>query len=271
MNPSAYLALRWAVGAAAAANFAVAAGFALQQPWATSAWPWDVGPLSYLFLASMLAAVGAGAAWIAFSGETGSLPAGFLNLAVTMGGIGGWLLIDGGTLGGPAGLGAAVSALAVVNAGLFFASRRLPERGAPERLPALVRASYVLFTLVLVAVGVALILGVPDVMPWPVDPDVSVVFGWMFFGDAWYFAYAVVRPDWRAARTQLWSFLAYDVVLFVPLLRASGSAPPQLRDSVAVYLLILACSGALGVYYLLLNTRTRGWVPPAAPVRPPVT
>ena len=80
--------LRGAIGSAAAANLAVATAFALQTPWALELWPWDTGRLSYLFLASMLAAVGVAAAWIALSGETSSLPAGFLNLAVTLAGIG---------------------------------------------------------------------------------------------------------------------------------------------------------------------------------------
>src|SRR5919106_6825149 len=78
--------LRVAVAIAAGMNLFLAVGFTLQQAWALDRWPWEVGRLSYLFLASMLAAVGVAALWIAISGETGSLPAGFLNLAVTLGG-----------------------------------------------------------------------------------------------------------------------------------------------------------------------------------------
>jgi hypothetical protein len=96
-------------------------------------------------------------------------------------------------------------------------------------------------------------------MPWPLDPDTSVVFGWIFFGDAFYFADAVWRPHWHSARAQLWSFLGYDAVLIGPLLAHLGRVEPELRLNLIVYLLVLVYSTALGVYYLLINERTRGW------------
>ena len=77
---------------------------------------------------------------------------------------------------------------AVFNIPLFVWSRRIPLRTA-RPTPRLVRLSYVIFIIFLVAVGVALILRIPNVMPWPVinntqaiAKDDSVVFGWMFFG-----------------------------------------------------------------------------------------
>ena len=246
--------LRAAVAVAAAANLGLAAGFALQQPWATGLWPWETGRLSYLFLASMLAAVGVAAGWIAFSGETGSLPAGFLNLAITQAGIAVYpALIDGSI-----GLAAGIGALALLNLALFLATRRWPQP-ASDPLPALVRGSYVVFTIVLLVVGVALLLGRPGVMPWPVDPDTSVVFGWIFFGDAWYFAYAVARPHWPSARAQLWSFLGYDLVLLGPLAAAAGGVDPDLRLNLWLYLAVLTYSAVLAVTYLLVNRETRGW------------
>jgi hypothetical protein len=241
------------VAIAAALNLVLAAAFALQQSWALDLWPWEIGRLSYLFLASMLAAVGVAAMWIAVSGDTGSLAAGFLNLAVTLGGISAFLVTTGTRR-----LGYAIGGLALVNVALLLWSRRLPQPESP-RLPALVRGSYVVFTLVLLAVGLALIMRRPGVMPWPLDPDTSVVFGWIFFGDAFYFAYAVWRPRWHSARAQLWSFLGYDAVLIGPLLAHLSRVEPELRLNLIVYLLVLVYSAALGAYYLLLNERTRGW------------
>lgn len=250
--------VRAALGLAAAANFVLAAGFAFRQPWAVRWWPWETGPLSYIFLASMLAAVGAAAAWITFSGETGSLPAGFLNLAVTFGGITVYPTLVGGTTEISTTAAAVVGALAVLNVVLFVWTLRLPPPTF-EAVPWLLRGSYILFTLILLAVGIALILRTPDVMPWPVDGDVPVVFGWIFVGDAWYFAYAIVRPDWHRARAQLWSFLGYDVVLFVPLAASIRDVAPELRPNLVVYLAVLAYSGVLAVYYLIANPATRGW------------
>ena len=250
--------LRAAIGVAAAGNVAVAVAFATQQAWAGSAWPWPTGRLSLLFLAAMLAAVGVAAAWIAVSGELASLPAGFLNLAVTLGGVAAFLLLGGAQVDPGIGLGVAVALLAVVNLALFGVTLRLPTASG-EPLPRLLRGSYAVFTAVLLAVGLALILRVDGVLPWPVDPDTSVVLGWMFFGDAWYFAYALVRPGWRA---QLWSFLGYDAVLLGPLVAHLPNVDAALRDNLLLYLAVLTYSAGLGVWYLLLNPRTRGWAAP---------
>jgi hypothetical protein len=245
--------VRVALAVAGVANLVFAAGYALHQPWATGLWPWETGPLSYAFLGSMLAAVGAAACWIAWSGETGSLPAGFLNLTVTLGGIGGYLLLSGQQ----GALAAAVGALALVNLGLFAWTHRLP-RDKTLPISGLLRGSYLAFAVVLVVVGVALMLRRP-VLPWPVDADTSVAFGWIFFGDAWYFAYALAHPWWASARAQLWSFLGYDLVLFVPLAAHLDNVDPTLRDNLLLYLAILLYSAVLAVAYLLVNRRTRGW------------
>ena len=65
----------------------LAVGFAWQMPWALSLWLWPDGPLSYLFIASMQAAIAAAMIWIGISGELGALPAGALNLVVMMSGL----------------------------------------------------------------------------------------------------------------------------------------------------------------------------------------
>ena len=271
--------LRILLALVAAGNLVLAAGYALQLPWAIGTWPWETGRLSYLFIASILAAISAGAGWIAWSAETGSLPAGFLNLTITLGGISAYLFLtatepDRGTLL-PYAIGAGV--LAAANLVAFGWTLRVSAPVAAPT-PRLVRGSYVAFTAILVAVGLALILRTPGVMPWPLDPDTSVVIGWIFLGDAFYFLYAVLRPRWDAARAQLWSFLAYDVVLVVPLMAHYPAAPPELRTNVLVYSAVLVYSGALAVYYLFIDVHTRGWgsaaegtpprpTPPANPTR----
>lgn len=247
---------RAAIAVAAFANFSLAVGYVLQQPWAVRMWPWETGRLSYIFLAAMLTAVGLAAAWIAISGETGSLPAGFLNLTVTLGGIAIYPTLWGTTPDVP--LAVAIAGLALINLALFRWTRRLPQPSS-DPVPRIVRVSFVGFTLILAVVGIALLLRRPGVMPWPIDPDTSAVFGWMFFGDAWYFAYAAARPNWASARAQLWSFLGYDLVLFLPLAATLADPPPDLRVNVLVYLAVLAYSGALALYFLILNPASRGW------------
>ena len=253
-------ALRALIGLAAVANLTVAAGFVAGWSWAAGLWPWQTGRLSLLFLASMLAAIGFGAAWVAASGELQSLPGGFANLAVALAGIGGYLLTS---VPEQRSLGTAVLVLALFNAGLLVLATRLlpPPAGTP--VPALVRGSCLIFTVVLAGVGVALIAGVEGVMPWPLEPPTRGVFGWIFLGDALYFAYAVARPRWSSARAQLWSFLGYNAVLLPPLLAHLPDVAPALRDNLVVYLAILVYSSLLAVRYLIIDPRTRGWGRPA--------
>jgi len=248
----------------------LAVGFAWQMPWALSLWLWPDGPLSYLFIASMQAAIAAAMIWIGISGELGALPAGALNLVVMMSGLAIYFFQaarypDRGYLMEYA-IGCGLFVL--FNVLLFFWSRSIPIRD-PRPTPWPVRISFAVFIVVLVAVGTALILKTPRIFPWPLNPDSSVVFGWMFLGDAFYFLYALLNPRWQYARAQLWSFLAYDLVLIGPFIRRFSTINPALNpeadpalyqdlfNSLTVYTAVLIYSGLLAIYYLLLNAKTR--------------
>jgi hypothetical protein len=51
-------------------------GFYFQMPWATSLWPWPDGRLSYIFIASILAAIVVPVVWITLVGEWGAAAGG---------------------------------------------------------------------------------------------------------------------------------------------------------------------------------------------------
>lgn len=252
--------LRAALAVVGMANIVLAVAFAFQASWALELLPWETGRLSYIFIGSIFAAIGAGVLWAVVSQELGSLPSGFGNLTVALGGSAAYLL--------PTAIGegrdellpfaVAVAILAVGNLVLFLTTLRLGEESPP--LPWLVRGSYFGFTAILLAVSAAMITRTEGVMPWPVDADTSVFIGWIFAGNACAFLYGAVRGRWDSARAQLWGFLAYDVVLIVPLLLHYADAPADLRTNIVVYAAVLAYSGALAVYYLLINPSTRGWV-----------
>jgi hypothetical protein len=248
------------LGPTALISAVLAVGFGLQLAWAAALLPWDAGRLTLVFLASILASIAAGALWIMVSGEAAAIPAGALNLAVMMGGL---AILMFTAVQPPAApdlrlYGAGAAVLAVANLAVFgwLVRSPIPDN---DTLPRLVRASFVVFTGVLVAVGGALILGTPGVMPWPLDRELSVLIGVIFFSDAFYFLYAVLRPVWPAARAQLWSFLVYDAVLIVPLAGHLGTVPPELRTNLLVYLAILGYSGLLAVYYLFVDHRSAIW------------
>jgi hypothetical protein len=238
----------------------LAAGYYFQSPWAIWAWPWPDGRLTYIFLASILAAIAAAIIWIGISREWGHLAAGSLNLLVTMSGITAFLVLHAGRTGQAQLLGyaAAAGVTVVLNMLILNWARRfqVPD---PTPLPRPVRLSYLLFTVILLLVGAALILQTPDVMPWPLRPETSVLIGFIFFGDAFYFLYAFLRPYWQFGRAQLWSFLVYDLVLIGPLIGHLATVSPVLRTSLIVYLAVLFYSGLLAVYYLFLHRATRLW------------
>ena len=119
--------------------------------------------------------------------------------------------------------------------------------------------AFVIFIAALLVVGVALVAGFRYIMPWEVGQS-SMVFGWMFISDACYFAYALWRGRWNLARVPLWSFLAYDLVLIGPfLIRLIGQTPSFKWPwpNLIIYTLILLFSGAVALYYLLINPATR--------------
>src|SRR6185503_8131060 len=62
---------------------AVSIGLFLQMPWATQVWPLPSGPLSNIFVSSILAAIGAPIVWIGLSGEARAAAGGAINLLVT--------------------------------------------------------------------------------------------------------------------------------------------------------------------------------------------
>lgn len=233
-------------------TFALSAGFAFHVPAVTSLWPWPDGPLSYLFVGSILAAIAAAMLWIGMTEEWGALPAGSLNLFVIGALSGAYFLYLYGTGRGelliPAILGFLV---AVVNAFVFLRTRKIPLRIA-RPTPRLVRISFAIFTAALFAAGGALVFGLP-IFPWALNRDSSVIFGIIFLGDAFYFLYGLLRPSWHNAKGQLLSFLAYDLVLIFPFLKLFASVEPFRLVNLVVYIAVLLFSGALAVYYLFVS------------------
>ncbi len=252
--------IRMILGIVGLVLIGLSVGFFLKLPWVIWTWPWEDKPLSYAFVAAMQAAIAAACLWIAITGELGAIAAGALNLLVMMGGLSiyfGLLALETSTSTWLILTYAVVCALfTAFNFLLFRWAHRIPIRDA-RPMPALVRISYIIFVLALALVGVALLLPMPDILPWEVDRPVSVVFGWMFLGDAFYFLYALLQPRWYGACAQLWSFLAYDLVLLGPFLLRLPTINAPYRDNLIVYTIILIGSGVLGIYYLLINRATR--------------
>jgi hypothetical protein len=272
--------IRVATGVAGIFFVVLTVAFYTRAGWATALWPWPDARMSYVFLASIAAAIAAPAIWIAVTGELAAFAPVWLNTSVVHGGFAAYLSSRAIRHDEPRLLAAAtVSAtLAVGGVALFRRSQRIPIRD-PRPMPRVVRGAFVGFSLLLLAVGIPLVLQVPDIFPWTIAPETSTLFGWIFLGPSLFFAYGVFRPLWAFAAGPLWSFLAYDVVLAIPYVRmfgersdgagglysdfgygmagAAASGSDVNETSLAVYLSILGVSAALALYYLFVDEGTR--------------
>ena len=233
-------------------------GFFLLQDWARALVPWELDRLGGIFLSSICAASTLPMLWIGFSKEYAALAGGAINFIIVFGGFAAFSALVYISNPRPAvllfGLFALVAFL--VSLGLLFFGLRYSFQEA-RRPPALVRISFIFFVINLTLAGILLVLKRPNVFPWQLTPQQSVLYGWIFLGAASYFFYGLLRPAWGNAHGQLLGFLAYDLILIGPFIALLFGKEPFLLPNLLYYIAALIYSGALGVYYLFLNRQTR--------------
>jgi hypothetical protein len=232
--------------------------FFIDAPIMLEMWPLPAtGEMTRILIASFLAAAAASTAWAVIWGEPGSLAGIALDYVVTFvllsivaltldprrgGGSASFIVVS---------LGGAVLGMAM----LWWSWRH--RLGDPRPTPALLRGAFVVFMVTLLFVGGTLVARVPDILPWSLTSELSLVIGVMFLGSAAYFAYGVIRPRWTNAGGQLAGFLAYDLVLIVPLVTRAGSVYSGWGINLVAYVAVIVVSGGLAVWYLLLAPGTR--------------
>jgi len=235
----------------------LAAGFFLQQSWATSLWPVSDTPLSYAFIAAILAGGAAPLIWIGLSelwaGLTGyGLSFGIMYAGMALAALLFYLRTQQAAL---MWFSLIIGAAATLCITLFFRTRHTTQANQPT--PNIVRFAFIAEVLVLAGAGLLLLLKVPNTLPWNISPESSVLYGWVFLGLAFYYLYAILHPQWIHALGPLLGFLVYDLVLFSPLFARFGNLQPEhvLGQVAASFIIIL--SAVLGVYYLFVNPATR--------------
>lgn len=237
------------------------AGLFLQHPWATRVWLWpQAPPLSNIFMSSVAAAIALPVLWAGLSGKFGTLRAGALDLLVTYTGFAFYLIPAASRLQQPQLrvygwlFGLSIPALL----GVYLYSRRFPlSDGRP--VPALVRWTFLGLSAWLIPVGFGLVREWPYVFPWPLAPDMSVVYGWVFLGAAVYMLHGFFWPSWDNACGQLLGYLIYDLVLLVPYRKLVPTVKPEHQLSLTIYLTVIIYTGLLASYYLFLHPATRLW------------
>jgi hypothetical protein len=243
--------------AAVQATFAI--GFVFQVPMLTAVWPFaGTTPLSHTFVGSIFAAAAAATAWCVWSRSDRGLAGIALDyLAILVpAAVISLLGAAGGSGLGVAAFGVTCLAGALFGVWLLRWSLARPWRD-PRPLPRLLRWSFAFFIVALLIAGGALVIQVPNIMPWTITPQLSTLFGLMFLGAAAYFAFALLEPRWENAGGQLAGFLAYDVVLVVPFLQRLPTIDENLRINLVVYTAVVIGSGLLAIWYLALDRRTR--------------
>jgi hypothetical protein len=239
------------------ASLVLTAGFFWRWDWATELWPWPDTRLSFVFLASIVAAIGLPALWIGLSGELRAIEAGALDLAVTYAGMVAYVLAILGDPGQPelGGYVAAFAALGLFSLAAYLWSRRIPRRD-PRPMPAPVRISFAILACALIGFGTALLFGA-NVFPWPLSDESSVMFGLIYLGAAVYFLHGIARPSWSNATGQLVGFLAYDLVLIGPFIGHFDDASGGQLTSLWIYTGVVVYTACLASYYLFLHGETR--------------
>lgn len=243
----------------------LAVAFFFRWPLVANIWPWTgyysprLSPLSYYFLSSIALAIAAPTLWIALSNKIHAAAPGAINLLLAFVGIS--IFMAQGYLADTSNYRLLVGALlfagvAVSSVVVYLLGRKMPIHDM-RPLPTPVRLSFFVFIIALIVVGGALILKTPNVLPWNVSVEGSVVYGWIFLGASAYFIFAVLNPRWENAAGQLMGFLAYDVVLILPFLRELGTVAPQYRLQLIVYTAVVVYSALLAIYYLFINRGTR--------------
>ena len=240
-------------------QFLFAIAFFLQIPIATNLWPYPgTTPLTFIFISSIFAAAAASTLWVVLSKNYGALVGISLDYMVILTPLSIFSAFVGAKTGSTSLY--IFSALCLIGAffglGMLLWSRRFPIDKSLA-MPHLVKWSFVIFIIALVFVSVQLFFQIPNVIPWKITPELSVVIGCMFFGAVIYFLFGVLRPSWANAAGQLLAFLAYDLVLIVPFLQRLPTVIPEHRVGQIVYIAVLIYSGLIAIFYLFVHAPTR--------------
>lgn len=224
-------------------------------PEVIAVWPYDLGyGLSRVFIASMLAAIGAPVLWIGLSGDLAAIRPGAVNVIAVGVGLGAqavWKIAFETPSNRLIVFAIAVWGLVVVAAVMLLLVRAVRWRD-PRATPWLARGAFALFAFVLLVSGGLLVQRV-QIFPWLLDRDAAIAYGVMFIGAAAYFVYGLVEPVWSNARGQLIGFLAYDAVLLLPYGALWPTAAGNQQLGLTVYLAVLVFSGAVAFWLLFCS------------------
>ena len=239
-------------------QLALAIAFFLRIPLATQLWPFAyTNQMSFVFISSIFAAAAASTLWCILRRENRALAGIALDYMAILIPLSVFVFqMTSSNLDSPLGRFFVICVLgALFGVGLFVWARRQPLRDT-RPVPRSLRWIFGFFVIALLIAGGQMVLKVPNILPWSVSVVGSVTYGWMFLGAAAYFLYGILVPGWYNAGGQLAGFLAYDLVLIVPVFGLYQNVTEARLPGLIVYTLVISLSGILAIYYLFINPIT---------------
>ncbi len=248
---------RWSIGILGVVLLVVGFGFVLHVPWITLLWPETsryAGELTDVFVGSIAVAIGASVTYGLWRNDRSAAVPGLLALAVLFTTAAITLLEVTFAPGNYLHFILPLVLLAVLMLVMLVAAIPIPAVDTTPS-PLLARIAFTGFAVVLVIASGLLMARVPNAFPWPLPPLTSALYGCLFFGVAFNYAYGAWRGRLIDAKVSMVGFFLYDVILIGPLLGRFGSAPPEQMPSLYFYVFVLVFSGAIAVWLFARDWR----------------
>ena len=237
---------------------ALALGFAFGVPWVTALWRWLEAPIANGYFAAILASFGAGSLLLAWSGEWRAATGGTAALIITCLGFAAHAAVRS-ALGADDALmiHAAVLAFVAALAASTLLTSMKSDLSDTRSVPRGLRHFFLVFSLLVLACGIALLVGAPGIMPWELAVQTSLLIGWIFVGLSVEYAYVALRGKLPDARILLVGFLVYGAMFVLPLLQYIGAVEPDYLLSLIANVGVLVLSMPLAIFYLTIARAMR--------------
>ncbi len=234
-------------------------GLYLRLPAVRQLWVWPESPApGFSFVGSWLAGVAAPLIWIGLTGHLPAIRGGALAGVVAFGGSAVLLWVRHSLPGKERFLPFAIMFMLIALGALaeLIWSTRLP---TPEdrKPPPAIRWTFLLFSAILLPVGLGMVLGSPRIFPAELLPDMTRLYGWFFLGSFVYYFFGFLKPSWLNSTGHMLSFLVYDLLLIPPFVQYWSVAPAEFRLNLFFYLTVLVTSMLFCIVFLFMDPRTR--------------
>ncbi|HUE97998.1 MAG TPA: hypothetical protein VMN99_02020 [Anaerolineales bacterium] len=234
-------------------------GLYLRVPAVRQLWVWPESPaLGLAFVGSWLAGLAAPLIWIGLAGHLPALRGGALAGVVAYGGSA-FLLWVRHSLPGkerflPFAVVCVLIALFAVIVLIWSARLSTPD---DRRSPPVIRWTFLLFSAILLPVGLGMVMGNSRIFPAELLPDMTRLYGWFFLGSFVYYFFGFLKPSWLNSTGHMLSFLVYDLLLIPPFAQYWQVVPADFRWNLFMYLMVLVASMFFCIFFLFMNPRTR--------------